>query len=175
MVRRGSLSWLRPQGLGAALAILRSSVSVGSTLLQRRMLVQLEISSKDPSYLWFLQWMSASPGRRLPSHQLAVETAHKTRPDGGAETSFSLVPGPGTHYLKYHRAWFQVKRERDGKMMDLTSGTPWETVTLTTLSRDRKLFADMLAEARLLAHRAQIGKTIIYTAWGPEWRPVRQR
>ncbi len=55
--------------------------------------------------------------------------------------------------------------------MDLHSGIPWETVTLTTLSRDRELFAELLAEARALADRGTEGKTVVYTAWGAEWRP----
>lgn len=64
-----------------------------------------------------------------------------------------------------------MKRERDNKMMDLTSGTPWETVTLTTLSRDRALFPLLLSEAREIANRGQEGKVVIYTAWGSEWKP----
>lgn len=56
-------------------------------------------------------------------------------------------------------------------MLDLNSGTPWETVHLTTLSRDRNLFSSLLAEARQLAQQAQVGRTVIYTAWGAEWRP----
>lgn len=55
--------------------------------------------------------------------------------------------------------------------MHLTSGTPWETVTLTTLSRDRALFTALLSEARDLAMREQEGKLVVYTAWGTEWRP----
>jgi mitochondrial chaperone BCS1 len=58
--------------------------------------------------------------------------------------------------------------------MQLMSGVPWETVTLTTLSRDRRLFPQLLSEARDLAIRGQEGKLIIYTAWGTEWRPFGQ-
>jgi chaperone BCS1 len=65
----------------------------------------------------------------------------------------------------------QVKRERDAKLMDLHSGTPWETLTLTTLSSSRHLFAGLLAEARQLAEASTEGKTVVYTAWGVEWRP----
>ena len=42
-----------------------------------------------------------------------------------------------------------VNRERSGKLLDMTSGTPFETVTLTTLYRDRKLFNDLLSEAKV--------------------------
>lgn len=63
--------------------------------------------------------------------------------------------------------------------MHLTSGTPWETVTLTTLARDRALFTSLLSEARDAALRAQEGKLVLYTAWGTEWRafgaPRRKR
>lgn len=54
------------------------------------------------------------------------------------------------------------------------SGVPWETVTLTTLSRDRSLFPKLLSEARDLAMRGQEGKLVIYTAWGIEWKPFGQ-
>ncbi len=63
--------------------------------------------------------------------------------------------------------------------MDLHSGSPFETVTLTTLSRDRHLFPLLLSEARALADKGTEGKTVVYTAWGAEWRvfgkPRRKR
>ncbi len=58
--------------------------------------------------------------------------------------------------------------------MQLMSGVPWETVTLTTLSRDRTLFPVLLSEARDLAMRGQEGKLVIHTAWNIEWRPFGQ-
>ena len=64
-----------------------------------------------------------------------------------------------------------MKRERDAKLMDLHSGSPWETLTLTTLSTSRHLFPILLSEARSLAEEATEGKTVVYTAWGVEWRP----
>jgi len=64
-----------------------------------------------------------------------------------------------------------VKRERETRAMQMASGTPWETVTLTTLSRDRTLFAPLLAEARDAALRGQEGRLVVHTAWGADWRP----
>ncbi len=55
--------------------------------------------------------------------------------------------------------------------MDLHSGTPWETLTLTTLSSFRDVFPQLLSEARALAESSTEGKTVVYTAWGVEWRP----
>jgi chaperone BCS1 len=58
--------------------------------------------------------------------------------------------------------------------MDLTTGSPYETITVTTLSRDRGLLTDMLSEARARALASQEGKTVIYCSYGPEWRPFGQ-
>ncbi|KAJ9060679.1 Complex III assembly protein translocase and chaperone [Entomophthora muscae] len=156
-------------GVGAGLTLLRQGSVLGLTYLRRQLLVTLEIPSKDKSYPWFLQWMSAQKSYR--TQQLAVETSYKQHDNGSVSAKFSLVPGPGKHYFKYQGAWFQVQRQRDSKMMDLTSGSPWETITLTTLSRDRSLFHELLNQAREVALSKQVGKTVIYTSWGPEWRP----
>lgn len=73
----------------------------------------------------------------------------------------------------------QLNRERSGKQISLTTGTPWETLTLTTLSRDRDLFPQLLAEARQLALAKDEGKTVVYTrnasGWAPFGKPRRKR
>ncbi|CAG8663026.1 10617_t:CDS:2 [Ambispora gerdemannii] len=156
-------------GFGAGLAILRQGLTRGASIARHRLLVSLEIPSKDKSYLWFLQWMSQQSSRR--THRYAVETSFLQHDNGSVSTNFSLVPGPGTHYFKWRGAWIQVQRQRDSKMLDLTTGSPWETVTLTTLYRDRDLFTELLRDAQQLALAKQEGKTVIYTSVGPEWRP----
>lgn len=55
-------------------------------------------------------------------------------------------------------------------MVDLTRGIPWETVTLTSVGRNRNLYFDMLDEARQLALQSHEGKTIMYVPMGAEWR-----
>jgi chaperone BCS1 len=164
-------------------AAMKSSAHL-AYILKRRLLVSLEIPSKDRSYSWFLDWMSKQnklqPKQPLSLidklmtrqlHQLSVETDFTTIGNGTSIANFSLVPGQGKHYFQYNKAWFLVERTRERTMVDLTSGSPWETITITTLSKDRHLFMDMLEEAKIVALSKQIGKTIIYTAFGPEWRP----
>ncbi|KAI8929781.1 BCS1 N terminal-domain-containing protein [Entophlyctis helioformis] len=189
-------------GVTAALAVLRKGAVHGVTFARRRMLVSLEIPSKDHSYEWFLQWMAARNAQRASagidgaspasaaasasaasggliarllsgqaSHQLSVETSFVRHDNGSTLTNFALVPGPGTHYFNYKGAWFMAERQRERTMIDLKSGSPWETVTITTLSRDRPLLVDMLQEAKAMALAKEVGKTVIYTSYGPEWRP----
>jgi len=67
-----------------------------------------------------------------------------------------------------------VQRQRNTRMVDIKKGSPWESVVLTTLSRDRYIFGTLLDEARQLAVDLQEGKTVIYTCWGLEWRPFGQ-
>ena len=43
--------------------------------------------------------------------------------------------------------------------MDITTGSPWETVTLKTFAL-RPIFADLLEEARTLALREEEGKLV---------------
>lgn len=169
--------------MGVGLTALRQGVTVGSTALQRKLLVSLEINNKDKAYEWFLAWMAHQSGNKaaqgraagwIKSHQLSVETTVEQRKNGSSSAAFRLVAGPGNHYFRYKGAWMQMKRERETRSMQMMTGTPWETVTLTTLSRDRTLFNQLLQEARDMAMQSQQGKLVIHTAWGIEWRPFGQ-
>jgi chaperone BCS1 len=64
-------------------------------------------------------------------------------------------------------------------MLDLHTGTPWETVTLTSLGWRRELFFEILAEAQKMALSKEEGKTVMYIPMGAEWRqfgfPRRRR
>ncbi|KAJ3796397.1 mitochondrial chaperone BCS1 [Lentinula aff. detonsa] len=161
---------------------LRKFTTVADVFLRRRLLVQVEINNKDRAYPWLLSWMArqnqinqslkrGSGSLISKSHRLSVETTVEQHQNGSSSVSFNLVAGTGMHWLKYRGAWMQVVRERDTRSMQMMSGNPWETVTLTTLSRDRDIFPQLLAEARDLAMRGQEGKLVIQTPWGTEWRP----
>ena len=119
------------------------------------------------------------PPVRIVSRELAVETQYEepvavpgaSRHQDRGHATFSLVPGPGTHWFRYRGVWMRLQRERNGKLVDLSTGAPWETVTLTTLSSYEHLFSQLLSEARQLALSSTQGKTIIFTSWGADWRP----
>ncbi|KAG5457031.1 MAG: P-loop containing nucleoside triphosphate hydrolase protein [Olpidium bornovanus] len=139
-------------GVGAGLSVLRQGVFHAAGFARRRLLVSLEIPSKDKSYSWFLQWMSARGFRSGFSSELSVETSFTQHANGSATANFSLVPGPGTHYFKYNGVWIKVR------------ANPWETVVMTTLSRDRQVFTRLLEEARQAALEKEEGKTVMYTS-----------
>lgn len=112
-------------------------------------------------------------------HHLSIKTEKIQFPNGSVQTQFALIPGPGRHVLRYKNAFMLVNRVRETKAMDRQAGTPWETVTLTTLYSQRHIFEDLFLEAHHLAQKSVEGKTIVYTARTSSWEqfgePRRKR
>ena len=116
-----------------------------------------------------------TPGIR----HLSIRTEKTDLPNGSLQTRFALVPGPGKHVLRYKNAFLMVERMRETKSMDLQSGRPWETVTLTTLYSQRHIFEEIFLEAHRLVQKSTEGKTIVYhpisTSWVKFGEPRRKR
>lgn len=85
-------------------------------------------------------------------------------------TQFEFIPSPGTHFLRYKRNWIRVERNREKQMLDLNTGVPFESVTLTTIGRQHRLYSEILNSARQAALSKHEGKTVVFTAAGAEWR-----
>lgn len=49
-------------------------------------------------------------------------------------------------FSSYNKTWIRIERNREQHTLDLHMGVPWETVTLTTLGRDKSLYLGMLNE-----------------------------
>ena len=154
-------------GLGSALAVARKGSQYGMILFRRHYMMTLEVPSKDKSYQWLLQWIS-SHGTR--TQHLSVETTFSQSDMGKVSTQFDFIPSPGTHFFRYNGTWIRVERTREKQMVDLQTGTPWESVTLTAIGRNRDVYFNILEQARKLALLQSEGKTVMYTARGAEWR-----
>ncbi|XP_046371115.2 mitochondrial chaperone BCS1-like [Haliotis rufescens] len=163
-------------GLGAAAAVARKSLQGGMIMFRRHCMITLEVSSRDKSYFWLLQWISTHGTR---TQHLSVQTTFNQTETGKVSTQFDFVPSPGSHFFRYGNNWIRVERNREKQMLDLQTGVPFETVTLTSVGRNREMFFDILDQARKLALQKQEGKTVMYTAMGAEWRqfgyPRRKR
>ena len=155
--------------------------------------MDVEISIKDDSYPWFLHWMTLYQQSQLHSAQaaagktgfvdsllqrltpgmrhLSIQTNKVEHSNGAMQTHFALVPGPGQHVLRYKNAFIFVNRMREAKSVDIQTGRPWETITLTTLYSHRRVFEELFTEAHAYAAQSHQGKTTIYNSWGAEWKP----
>jgi chaperone BCS1 len=164
-------------GVGTGLALLRYGLLRGWALVKRRAVVTVEVSIQDPAYWWLMRWLGLHTPRirSLSLHTRLVRT------DGSTHTpvlrpQFTFAPAVGSHFIRYRTTWFLVERKRErgvGAVADDTFAghTPWETLTLTTLSRNRNELVALLEEAQNFVLREEAGKTIVYTPVGPEWRP----
>ena len=174
-------------GLGAAAAFGRRALIWGAALLRRQLLVNLEISKRDPSYNWVLAWL-AQPrdntgflAQRLTRlRNLSVTTATKSlSPRGGGapeeagaakiHADFRVQPGFGRHVVRHAPGvYIAVHREKAGTATTAT-GEPHETLTLTLLWMHRHVLGDIFTQAHALAQTFQQGKTVVYTARKMEW------
>ncbi|KAK0734930.1 BCS1 N terminal-domain-containing protein [Lasiosphaeria miniovina] len=173
-------------GLGAAAAFGRRAVISGVAMLRRQMLVNIEISKRDPSYTWVLAWL-AQPrdntgflARRLTRlRNLSVTTTTKSVspgrgsvPDdvqGRTHADFRVQPGFGRHIVRHRPGvYIAVKREKASTTSTAT-GEPHETLTLTLMWPHRHVLGDVFTEAHALAQSFQQGKTVVYTARRMEW------
>lgn len=102
-------------------------------------------------------------------HHLQVATSQSSTGPAHA-AHFSFVPGHGKHILRYGSSFILVDRQRT-KTFDISSGVPFETITMTTLYSQRNVFERIFAEAHEMHQEMQEGKTIIYNAMGPDWQP----
>lgn len=103
----------------------------------------LEVSSKDKSYQWLLQWISTNASH---TKHLSAETTFQQLENGSIRTKFDFVPSPGVHFFRYGSTWIRVERNREKQMVNFQTGTPWETVTLTTVGRRRDVYFNILDE-----------------------------
>ncbi|KAL4870938.1 hypothetical protein BDV12DRAFT_40693 [Aspergillus spectabilis] len=191
-------------GLGVGARLAQKGLRHGADMIRRRMLVEVEITHKDDSYPWFLNWMRIYQQSQLYAAQSAefgasrsgfidsllrkltpamrhysMETKTTTHSNGAINTQFTMVPGLGRHVLRYNNAFIFVHRQRESRAQEQKTGRPWETVTLTTLYSQRHVFQDLFTEAHAYVEKIHEGKTSILrpdsTTWERLGEPRRKR
>ncbi|CAG2108691.1 unnamed protein product [Medioppia subpectinata] len=153
-------------GVTAGLAIIRKGLMLSAHGLQRYALTTCEVNSKDKSYQWLLAWISRQSSR---AQHVAVSTDFVEDEAGRVSSRFGFVPAPGIHFFRFGGRIFKCERRRE--QMDALAGMPYEVCTLTTLGRDKQIYADIFADARDIALADSRDKTATYIAYGHEWRP----
>jgi len=155
---------------------LKNGVAMSYTAARRHFMTILEVPVSDPSYNWMLNWIAK---RNNSSAHLSVKTSFQQLHSGKIETDFAFAPSPGLHYIWYGKFPIKVERTREKAMIDQTHGVPYETLTLTTLGKNKSLLEEILLEAKLMALKKQEGHTLIFKAVGTDWRqfgsPQRRR
>ena len=125
-------------------------------------MTSVEITCKDKSYPWLLDWL-ASKGARETQHT-SVETSYVETESGKVHTRYNYVPNPGTHIIRHQNTWIRVERTREMRMLE-----PWETIQMTALFKKKDVFNDILERARHLALSKLSGHTLMYVVRGTDW------
>ncbi|KAL5340122.1 BCS1 N terminal-domain-containing protein [Aspergillus crustosus] len=189
-------------GLGVGARLAQKGLRHGADLIRRRLLVDVEITHKDDSYPWFLNWMRIYQQSQLYAAQApatiksgfvdsllrkltpamrhySMETKTITHSNGAINTHFTMVPGLGQHVIRYQNAFIFVNRQRESRAQEHQTGRPWETITLTTLYSQRHVFQDLFTEAHTYVQQIHEGKTSILHPETSRWErlgePRRKR
>ena len=172
-------------GIGAVMSLLRQSSTSIQHICRKRMLTSLEIPSKDHSYQWVMSWIinqqKNSVNKRyrflnsLTQHfGLETQVIRGGSPQDTnqkTEISYNFVPSTGRHLMRLMDSLVLVERQRDNRSIDITSGSPWETLTLTTMAWNGYIFRQILRDAEKMALAKEAGRTVIYNPIGHDWRP----
>jgi chaperone BCS1 len=171
-------------GVGAVAAAARRAIGRLAFLMQRRYLTTIEVTSRDPSYQWTQAWLAqqaltSGSHFTISTSLLSQRRNHLTNVKNGdmdtlksGSTATAMIPAPGVHYLRWRGTWIKIVREREkSSLLDLNTGLPFETITLTILGRRTPFFQSLLEEAHALVVAQEQHSLQIYTAWSAEWRP----
>ncbi|KAI1303087.1 Mitochondrial chaperone BCS1 [Halotydeus destructor] len=153
-------------GVGAGVAALRRGLQYGTVLFKRNYMTTMEVTCRDKSYQWVMPWITANAKN---TQHLSVETHFEQHETGKISTHFTFVPTVGVHFFNYKGNWIKVERSREQSALDFQTGQPFETVTLTSLGRNKALYYEILQEARNSALEKHEGKTVMYVARGTDW------
>jgi chaperone BCS1 len=89
-----------------------------------------------------LRWLTQQA--HWKTQHLSVETSFQQAESGKVYTRFKFLPSPGDHFIWYKNRWLKIERSRESQAVNLNTGIPFETVTLTTFGQDRQFFVNML-------------------------------
>lgn len=148
-------------GVGAGVALLRRGLVVASSLVRRRFVHTMEVTSRDALFQHVLAVLARSRPNAWNGHHYQIGPAG------------SLHPGQGTHYLRYGGHLLKMDRNRERSAIDVGSANPMETVTVSWVG-DANLPRQLLHDARAMAEERESGKLVIYTHFASEWRPFGQ-
>ncbi|KNH05171.1 ATP-dependent chaperone [Perkinsela sp. CCAP 1560/4] len=140
--------------------------------LQRSCLVSLETSSRDVSYKWIMQWISAEG--IVKSRQLSILNANtEILANDSITTKSMFLPAPNvTHFFYHNKRLFWLKRNRQSErsmVADVSQNDIPESLTITAIGRDTAPLLDIFRTARDHVAQQEHEKTVLYNCAGARW------
>lgn len=82
--------------LGLGVTLSRQALALGVLMFKRHRMVRLEVTHKDQSYPYILNWLK----HNQKTLNLSLVTQLHRRPSGQITVQSIKVPGPGTHFFR---------------------------------------------------------------------------
>ena len=153
--------------LTLAAVVGRYGYMIASSALKRKFVVSMEMTNRDPSYNWVMQWMSRHPS--FSFQQLSVITSNVTIHANEETTSqCTFAPCPNIPHWLMHKGWpVMVFRKRQ---VERAAGSDvLEILELSTLGMGKSLMVDIVAAAQKEAVERDSDRTVIYQNAGGRW------
>lgn len=164
---------------GAAMAFLRNVPARVLSILQRQLIVSVDIIGGDPLFDWLTVWLGEQPysrGARLltaTGRRAGPRLARLGEPDDGPPPLL-LTPAPGSHLLWFRGRPVLLSRER--KEMNGPNGDYAgyrETITLRMPGRSQEAARALLEEARV-AGTCETRRVGVYVIRFGDWYRVSE-
>jgi chaperone BCS1 len=150
----------------------------------RYVIIKVSLDNKTEVFEWILRWLSVNKSV-FSAQNLAIRVSRTTKTKWWKENSdekpnVEILPGPGDHLFYYqgHLVWLNRTQS------DKVTTTGWqrkpfifESLTLSTLGRDQKIFSDLFMEAQKFCTVQDSSETKIYILSddGDEWLNVLKK
>lgn len=145
----------------------RYGFQMASALFKRKFVVSMEMTNRDPSYDWVMQWMARHPS--FSFQQLSVITANVTiHANEESTANCTFAPCPNIPHWLLHKGWpIMVYRKRQ---VERAAGSDvLEIMELSTLGRGKAMMEQIVSEAKAQAVQRDSDKTVIYQNAGGRW------
>jgi mitochondrial chaperone BCS1 len=171
--------------LGGIAAYLRNFPRDAWDWIQSRCIIQVDVTDRDPAFLWFTEWLAAQPYTGKRARRLTITTAPVADDDDDhdgvgpvtatpkGKTRVLLSPAVGRHYFFYRGRLVALHRERkdgDDKGGDRSSLFSRESYTLKMFTRNRENIRRLIEDARTIAeppedNRVKVWNHHRYSSW----------
>eukprot|EP00760_Papus_ankaliazontas_P013134 PhM_4_TR15652/c0_g1_i1/m.61346/K08900/BCS1; mitochondrial chaperone BCS1 len=162
-------------GVAACAMVARVAGRGFKVYVQRRWMMSIETTSRDASFMWLMEWLSNTKG--FQTQHVSVMTKHMeimANDEVAARSMFT--PAPNLPHMFFHnKRLFFVNRTRPTERMATSpSGDIIETIKLTTFGSDVAVLSKILEEAKQLAARQEVQKTVLYNCAGGRWTRIAE-
>uniref|UniRef100_A0A7S4KF36 Mitochondrial chaperone BCS1 n=1 Tax=Paramoeba aestuarina TaxID=180227 RepID=A0A7S4KF36_9EUKA len=139
--------------------------------LQRMCVVSLEVSSRDVSHRWLMQWIVAEG--LVKSRQISVSSTNAEILANDTHRSDSLfIPAPNVVHLFVHQnRLFSLKRNKPTErsiLADSHCELP-ETLKISMIGRDTAPLREIFRKAQEYVAKIEQNKTVLYNCAGSRW------